>query len=60
MLLAVAFGLMVWGFQTLLFSHAPMVFNDAFEDMSEPFIEPRRDALVVCALGSAHGNQIAA
>ena len=33
-LLAVAFGLMVWGFQTLLFSHAPMVFNDAFEDMS--------------------------
>ena len=34
MLLAVAFGLMVWGFQTLLFSHAPMVFNDEFEDMS--------------------------
>ena len=33
-LLAVGFLLMVWGFQVLLFSHAPMIFNDPLEDLS--------------------------
>ena len=33
-LLAVGFLLMVWGFQVLLFSHAPMIFNDPIEDLS--------------------------
>ena len=33
-LLAVTFVLMVWGFQALLFSHAPSLFRDGLEDLS--------------------------
>ncbi len=39
-LMAAVFAAMVPGFRTLLFSHAPMVFNDRMEDMSFAWYVP--------------------
>jgi len=46
-LLALAFGLMVWGFQLLLFTHAAMIFNDPLEDMSFGWYVPLFSLYVV-------------
>ncbi len=64
-ILAVIFGAMVWGFQMLLFRHAPMVFNDPKEDMSFAWYVPlfslyviwteRRRILASCGAPSVWG-----
>ena len=48
-LLVLALGLMAWGFQLLLFSHVPMVFNDPVEDMSFGWYVPIFSLYVVWA-----------